>query len=318
MVLNPSATPGLMLMHEDPFEDKYPGRTLYLEIDLKVDPMGGQPVDSMTAVFAPDPKQLSGEVDVLLWLHGDKVVFASSKRKRQYDFSGQSIQEYLKIPECRLREFILQTSKKQFLLVAPTLGDRTGGKAKDMRWGLLDDQAEAEAYLQQVLNGVNKHMGKKVTGIRNLVLAGHSGGGHALGHMAESFSGKYFNKVNEVWCFDCTYWGADPFIAWAKRGHSNPRLWVYSTGGTVNGTTGPSAYAIWQEFWGKKPAPSKGSTPTTKPTTKVEVMIDHYAARGKPLSTDGFDATYHGSADGHYESLERYLPTLVDISKNLQ
>ena len=49
-----------MLIHEDPFEDKYPGRALDPEIDLKGNPLGGQPVTLMTVVLAPDAKEASG------------------------------------------------------------------------------------------------------------------------------------------------------------------------------------------------------------------------------------------------------------------
>src|SRR5205823_3596246 len=111
----------------------------------------------------------------------------------------------------------------------------------------------------------------------------------------------------EVWCFDCTYWGGDPFIAWAKRGHSNnPRLWVYSTGGKGNGSTGDSANNILA-FSQTKPA-----------TTTIEVLIDDYPAAGKTSRTQYFVASYHGSANGHYESLQKYLTQLVEISKNLK
>ena len=46
---------------------------------------------------------------------------------RKPRFSGKSIQYYLNnLPMCKLREFI-QQKNKNFLLVAPTLNDRTGG-----------------------------------------------------------------------------------------------------------------------------------------------------------------------------------------------
>src|SRR5262249_12643221 len=147
------------------------------------------------------------------------------------------------LPLCKLREFILQSTKRKFLLVAPTLNDQTGASVDSknpdksrrnynpgaLRW----NQADAEAYLQQVLNGVQKHMGvNKVLTLGNIVLAAHSGGGHLQSQMAQDFSGS-FKKINEVWCFDSSYWGSDPFLTWLKKGHSNARLWMYSTGGTT-------------------------------------------------------------------------------------
>jgi hypothetical protein len=305
VVLNASATPDLI--DQDLPTATTPGHTLFLKIDLQVDPMGGQPVDPMTAVFAADPKQLpTGNVDVVLWFHGDKRVW-SRHRKGTLDLGGKSVQEYLKVDECKLREFVLRPSKKKnFLLVVPTLGDRTGRGPKRTAGGLLWQQAQAEAFLQQVLNGVKTHWGVNVTGLGSVILAAHSGGGHVMGHMAQFFTG-LFDKANEVWCFDCTYWGGDPFITWAKRGHSHPRLWVYSTGGQGNGLTGDSASNILTFSRNGKPA-----------ATTVEVLIDNYPDAKSSQSTNGFVATYHGSANGHYESIDKYLPQLVEASQNLK
>jgi hypothetical protein len=303
MSLNASDTPDLIA--EEPPSTNSPGHTLFLKIDLEIDRMGGKPAEPMTAVFAPDPNQLSpGNVDVLLWFHGDKDVWSRNRKGHLYLW-GHSVRDYLQVDECKLREFILQTSKRQFLLVVPTLNDHTGRAKGHDAGGLLWQQDKAEAYLQQVLNGVNKYMGIGVTGLGNIVLAAHSGGGHIMGHMAQHFAGPFL-KANEVWCFDCTYWGGDPFITWAKKGHSNPKLWVYSTGGKGNGLTGDSANAILSFSQTKAAA-----------TTNIEVLIDNYPSVGKPSATKFFIAAYHGSAGGHYESLEKYLGRLVATSQNL-
>jgi hypothetical protein len=302
--LNASDTPNLIA--QDPPTPASPGHTLYLEIDLEVDPMGGKPVEPMTAVFAPDPKQLkAGDVNVLLWFHGDKHVWSKNRKDDLYMW-GSSVRDYLKVDECKLREFILQSSQRNFLLVAPTLNDRTGKGPKKTAGGLLWDQKEAEAFVQQVLNGVKKHMKVGATGVDNMVLAAHSGGGHIQSRIAEHFTG-VFNKISEVWCFDSTYWGGSPFTTWAKKGQSNPRLWVYSTGGKGNGSTGDSANDILS-FSQTKAAAS----------TNVEVLIDDYPTAGKASSTKFFVAAYKGSANGHYESIEKYLTRLVETSKNLK
>src|SRR5438445_4530503 len=83
----------------------------------------------------------------------------------------------------------------------------------------------------------------KELSIGNIVLAAHSGGGKLQAEMAQNFSGP-FDKINEIWCFDSTYFGYEQFIAWLKKAHTNAKRWVYSLGGRVNGTTGPSADEI--------------------------------------------------------------------------
>jgi hypothetical protein len=282
-------------------------KTVYLNIDLKVDPMGGKPVVPMTAVFAPDPKQLSGgDTNMLVWFHGDKHVW-SKNRKGDLYLWGKSVQDYLKVDECKLREFILKSSNRNFVLVVPTLNDRTGSGKDHTAGGLLWQQGEAEAFLQQVLNGVKKYMGINATRPGNIVLAAHSGGGHILSRMAQHFTGP-FNKANEVWCFDCTYWGGDPFITWAKKGHSDPRLWVYSTGGKGPRETGDPANAILTFSQTKDGA-----------TANIQVLIDDYPSAGNTSSTKYFAAAFGGSAKGHYESIDMYLTKLVDTSrKNLK
>jgi hypothetical protein len=246
-------------------------------------------------------------VDVLLWFHGDTHVWSAKRKKetkKDLYLWGKSIQDYLKVEECLLREFILQSSKRQFVLVAPTLGDRSCRGPKHTAGGLLWQQADAEAYVQQAVNGVKKHLGISVTRPSRFILAAHSGGGHVLSHLAQFFSGS-FDKANAVWCFDCTYWGGEPFIARAKKGRSNHRLWVYSTGWKGNGLTGDSANAILS-FAQSNP-----------PGANIEVLIDDYPTAGSPSSTNNFIASYHGSAGGHYESIQKYLPQLVERSKNL-
>jgi hypothetical protein len=324
--LSPSETPDLL--DQDAPTSTSPAHTLFLKIDLKVEKGDGKPVQPMTAVFAPDPKLLTTpDVDVLLWFHGDKRIW-SKNRKDTLDMSGTTVQDYIKVDECKLREFILRSSKnkKNFLLVVPTLSDRTGAGAEP--GGLLWKQDQAEAFLQQVLNGVQKYMGKNVTGPKNVVLAAHSGGGHLLGHMAQSFGGMFEKKVTEIWCFDCTYWGG--FKDWAKKGHSDRRLWIYSTGeGTAyrlqnpklkegpdnpknvpyRSGTGDTAKAIL-EFSKESPASS----------TTIEVLIEMFSGSLLPTQSTANFVSNYGIPDGkkHYECIEKYLTQLVDSSNNLE
>jgi hypothetical protein len=325
MSLNPSATPDLIA--EEAPTDTSVSHTLFLDINLELAKGEGKEVPTITAVFSPDPQQLKmPEPDILLWLHGDKKVW-SKHRKDTRDMSGSSVRDYLQLEECKLREFILRSKKKQFLLVVPTLSDRTGVGAKP--GGGLWQQDQAEAFLKQVLNGVQKYMGKKVTGPRNIVLGAHSGGGHIAGHIAQSFNGMFQKKLREVWCFDCTYWGG--FKEWANNGDADARLWVYSTGedtcfrlqhpelkpGPDNLRnvpyrcgTGDTAKELL-EF-------AKTSPPSS---TTIEVLIEKYSGSLLPTqSTPHFVATY-GMPDGkrHYECIEKYFTQLIDSAdKNLK
>src|SRR5262245_27067862 len=81
------------------------GKTAYLNIDLNVNAAGGAKALPVTAVFALDPAELTGEVNVLLWFHGDKSYWKHGEKS--VSFSGKTIQHYLNnLPMCQLREFI--------------------------------------------------------------------------------------------------------------------------------------------------------------------------------------------------------------------
>jgi hypothetical protein len=330
------------LFDEDPPTSTSKAHTLYLLIDLEVPPGTdpGKPVAPITAVFAPEPDQLpASDVDVILWLHGDKS-FWSTKRGKQEDKWGISVQDYLQQPETQLREFILRSANKKFLLVVPTLADHSSSETHKMpAGGLLGDPDKAKAYLDVVRLGVNAYMkrtnGKPIglTGLDKLVLAAHSGGGRILGNMA-GFGGDFDKKVEEIWCFDCTYW--DNIINWAKKGHAGRRLFVYSSGEGLRDMKNPNFDP--QKPKGKDnpktiPNPDKPfgtgfnardildlTRQKSPPSTTIEVLIE--AAVGNLVngdSTPHFVATY-GRPDGqkHYESIEKYLTQLVDSSKILK
>src|SRR5262249_35654621 len=142
---------------ELPIESIGASKTAYLDIDLKIT---DSTVQHMTAVFAPDPAVLKGPVDIILWLHGDKDYWVHGQK--HHPFTDQPIQFYLNnLPLCDLRSFILAQQKRKFVLVAPTITN----SAQAVRFGDASSgalgwkQADAEKYLQQCLDGVEKHMG---------------------------------------------------------------------------------------------------------------------------------------------------------------
>jgi hypothetical protein len=306
-------------------------KTAYLNIELKVNTAGGAAALPVTAVFAPDPAGLTGEVNVLLWFHGDKSYWAHGQKSMS--FSGKSIQYYLNdLPMCRLREFILKTGKN-FLLVVPTLNDRTGGGGGNPA-GVLWEQADARAYLQQALNGANKHLGVKGTKLGNIVLAAHSGGGNIQARMAGNFGSDPFHRMNEVWCFDSTYWGSAELQKWAEKGHGNAKLFVYATGG---GTANAARALRKLSQPTSPPRPPQGKLDIRSITAKgggtVPALVlkrqSDTSFKSVMLSLTDIDViidndppnptltAYGGAAGGHYECIPKYLPLLVERSRNL-
>jgi hypothetical protein len=207
--------------------------TVYLDIDLEngVKDAANNPFN-MTAVYLPDPAQTGDPVNVLLWFHGHKDGSTASLRNKSPNprnplaLKGYSAKEYLAVDEYKLREFIAKTANRKFILVVPTLSDGSGA-------GLLGTEVEAEGFLKQLVNGINKYTKAKVTAIGNIVLAAHSGGGEIMAKVS-TFGGS-FARVKEIWCDDCTYGSGPAFEAWAeKKTSKGGRLWVFSTGSSTH------------------------------------------------------------------------------------
>lgn len=317
MALNPSDIPDLT-ESQTGCQGSGTDQTLYLKIDLNVPAGNGQPVAPMTAVFAPDPGQLGSDaVDILLWFHGHKGQLGN------INLAGYTAKQYLAVNQFKLREFILSTTKKKFLLVVPTLSDRSDA-------GLLEQQGQAEAFLQQVLNGVRKHMGAGVKSVGDIILAAHSGGGKIMSKVA-AFSGIFDSNCKEVWCDDCTYEsnsGAG-WVTWAKDpGNAHNRLWVFSTGQLstpVDATKPEGAANPAAKFWGTgNQAKLIYDFAVKSRSSAVEVRInslhapdssrpdnDHAAG---PFTTANF--TY-GFATEHNQSVGFYFAKLVSSSKTL-
>jgi hypothetical protein len=213
--LNSSAVPDLIDQDSTPKDV-----TLYLKIDLG---LSGQ--EPMTAVYVPDRSKLGGTVNIILYLHGHKEAFQKGGK-------SISIQEHLKLQRGNgalyypLREEIAKSTKKEFVFVAPTLGDHSEGG------GLIDKNSGAGDpvdFLNQVINGIQNHLSLPILmQYGDLVLAAHSGGGVAMRQLANHSGIK--SSVKEAWCFDCLYSGNTDSDFWSKWATPDHRLFVHSTG----------------------------------------------------------------------------------------
>jgi hypothetical protein len=299
--LSATATPDTIVDNETTPADV----TFFFEIELNVGLTAKQQVAvPMTAVYVPDRKKLTAPYNILWWFHGHKK------------HGGIDIQEYLHDSDFTLREFIQASSKRNFLLVAPTLGDKSD-------FGLLNDSASAANYLEEVLNGVHKQIGG--TGARpnvgQIVLAGHSG---AYRVMERILGIAALSKlIKEVWCFDCMYAGGDVMLNWAtSAGHTLDRLWAFSTG----------SFTTMKDVLTDPKRPAGPDNPTVKKPVRggtgdqTDVFLEAANARGltnieaydkgNGKDTGGFKAKY-GVAPGHNESVGFYFTKLVNSSKVL-
>ena len=309
--LSAKATPDLVV----PAETKPADVTLYLDIELNVEIKKGQGVATpMTAVYVPDRKKLTAPYNIIWWFHGHKKS------------SGLTIQEYLQDKDFNLREFILASTKRNFLLVAPTLGDTSG-------FGMLDSESSANAYLEQVLNGVHQHVfgssGKRPD-LGKIVLAGHSGGYRAMSTLAGFASIE--SKIREVWCFDSTYGGGKGWLQWATKPAAElDRLWAFSTGSWTKtkmlpkdpkkkaGPDNPLVETKVREGTGDNTDVFLNAA-NDQGLTNIEAYdkgrtVDKKT--GDKAEANNFKAKY-GEASGHNESVGFYFTKLVNTSNVLK
>ncbi len=195
--------------------------TLFLDIDLK---NGAAP---MTAVYLPGPLP-TGPLDLLVYFHGWK-----SGKLDGVTLDGMGADQFLTVPSFDFRKMIQGTTKRQFALVVPTLGDRAGSG------DLAKSGANVDFFLDMVRKGIAKHLPATGTpDLGNVVLAAHSGGGDTMFNVAKNATTATRSKLRELWCFDCTYSHGSDWLTmlpdYTGKG-KNPlpalvKLWVVSTG----------------------------------------------------------------------------------------
>ena len=211
-------------------ESTVPTETHYVSI-----PLGKEsPATPMTGIFAPQNFRAPSQVDLLVYLHGHHKGGAFP--------ANLSIDVYWLAAHYKfwpLREGV-NTSNKNVILVAPTLGPGSEGEKLD-RAGGFDD------YVGQVLGALAKYGPFKgqnqLPSVGNVVLACHSGGGARM----RSVAGKsqiYGKAIKECWGFDCLYnpgnvikkiQGDPDFWAGWARSHPDAKLYIhYGSGGTAD------------------------------------------------------------------------------------
>ena len=179
---------------EAPFDEKYPSQTIgpptityYFPIPLD----GCNP----TGVFFPQRFGFNNDIDVILFFHGWKDGEFFNVKTIDYYWSGR-------FQDINLREDV-NASGKSVVLILPMLGDKPGSvQTADM--GVFRNPGGGDDFLEEVRKWIGQYVPQykgKAPNVRNVVLAGHSGGGVILDIQARSMKA----NVCEVWGFDSMY-----------------------------------------------------------------------------------------------------------------
>jgi len=150
------------------------------------------PACNPTGVFFPAGSTFPATLNVILYFHGFKLG------------RFKTINNYWKGDlGMRLREDI-NRSGKQVVLIAPTMGDKPGGKSTD-HMGIFASGTGGDDFLAEAARWIGKYVpqyaSSGVPKIGKVVIAGHSGAGVILNTLARDMR----TMPCEVWGFDSTY-----------------------------------------------------------------------------------------------------------------
>src|ERR1044071_1764427 len=184
---------------EDPAKNP-PGLTLCESIPLDSE----SPAPPVTGIYIPAGYKLQRNVDLIIYLHGHKI--------RSGESNSATIADIWKRPEFRLREE-LNNSGKEVILVAPTLGPKSGASK------LANEQFGLDWYADQIIKGLIARGPYKGASqqlfVGSIILACHSGGGVPMRQLAQMKNHRYAKNIIEFWGFDCLYNSGDPEL-WRK------------------------------------------------------------------------------------------------------
>lgn len=195
-----------------------PSTTLYLRMSH-----GGEaPARPMTGIFIPDNYRMGPQVDLILYLHGHHRAAPWPPTLTINQYWNAARYSYFAFREG------LNTSGKNAILVAPTLGPRSQAGRLARAGGLGD-------YLDAVMAALAAYgpFGQAPTP-GTIVLACHSGGGAPMRAIATTTQ-RYGPQIKECWGFDCLYNTGDETV-WARWAQSRPdaNLYIhYGSGGTA-------------------------------------------------------------------------------------
>ncbi|HZI54032.1 MAG TPA: peptidoglycan-binding domain-containing protein, partial [Chitinophagaceae bacterium] len=189
------------------------GVTEYLTVGVG----GGLPLK--TGVFLPTGYKRSGNLDIVVFLHGHVGRKKDGKWIPDPGFLKDGIKYYWKNYSNIRDHFRLNSGNA--ILIAPTLGDLSSGN-----YGRLGAANGFDQFISTCIRVLKqKNYLETLAMPYRIILAAHSGGGNPLGKILAQ-ENDYLTYVSEVWGFDCLYGEKDG--GWV----CNYAKWIRSTNAT--------------------------------------------------------------------------------------
>lgn len=168
-------------------EDIGIGKSLKKELN-EIDSRAGE----LTGVYVPPSVTAAQTVNVILYIHGDKV--------RVWGPNG-TIRDYWNLPMLPLRQG-LSSSGQPFVLIAPTLGKKAAVEFGNLGTNIDDHLDHVMAQIYKL--GPPEFAPPKPPDIGQLIIAGHSGAYASIKSILSSIK-KYRGNIKEIWAFDIMY-----------------------------------------------------------------------------------------------------------------
>jgi hypothetical protein len=184
-------------------------------LDSKL-PKAEQGTGQVMGVFVPSSVKSLDKVNIILYMHGDKVRVV----KNNY-----TIREYWSLPEFPLRQG-LNASGQPYILLAPTLGPDA-----DTQFGSLGSDIDTHlenAMVQLHRYGAPQFAPPKPPAIGDIIIAGHSGAFGPISSILRNMK-RYKGNIREIWGFDIMYGGT-----WLQFASSTIPVYAYFVDTAIN------------------------------------------------------------------------------------
>jgi hypothetical protein len=199
------------LEYEEQELDASQGKTIYLPVKLN------NTILPKVGVFIPKSFLPNVAIDIIVYFHG-MILSRCQTDPKKFKNEGEGIEYYWNTPLFKCLREDLVASKKQAILIAPTLMPHVGKKGTTSdSYGNLNKAGKFDFLLNETLRLlIERNELPPDAQVRNIILSGHSGGGLPMQEILNTENSLKKN-VSECWGFECLYFGISIWERWLAK-----------------------------------------------------------------------------------------------------